>query len=257
MKPKQSTSITTPVTFETVRQLMLALPGVEEGPCWGTPAFRVRKRFLARLHEDGESLVLKCADRDPLLAADPKAFHVTKHYLNYPLVLVRFAKVRPAMLRDLIEQAWRMEATPKLIKLHESGSYVAPPIEPLAEPIKPKAPDAKQQARARRICLTLPEVEEKEAWGSPTFRVKGKMFAMYVDNHHGDGRVALWLKAAPGMQAMLVEAEPEKFFIPPYQGPAGWIGVHLNQTSDAEVEFHVRQAYCLLAPKKLLALLNG
>jgi hypothetical protein len=74
-----------------------------------------------------------------------------------------------------------------------------------------------QIARARRICLTLPEVEEKEAWGSPTFRVRGKMFAMYLDNHHGDGRVALWLKAEPGVQRMLVDAEPEKFFIPPYK----------------------------------------
>ncbi|MCI0391096.1 MAG: MmcQ/YjbR family DNA-binding protein [Acidobacteria bacterium] len=102
------------------------------------------------------------------------------------------------------------------------------------------------------MCLALPEVEEKEAWGSPTFRVKGKMFAMYLNNHHGDGRVALWLNAPPGVQAVLVEAEPEKFFVPPYQGTRGWIGVNLDRNSDAEIEFHVRQAWRLSAPKKLL-----
>ncbi len=247
---------TAEITFDTVRQLMLALPGVEEGTCWGTPAFRVRGKFLARLHEDGESLVLKCADRDPLLEAEPKTFYVTKHYLNYPYVLVRFARARPTMLGNLIEQAWRLEASPKLIKLLESGAYVPPPIsKPVAKPDRPKPSKSSKVdhlARARRICLALPEVEEKEAWGSPTFRVKGKMFAMYLNNHHGDGRVALWLNAPPGVQAVLVEAEPEKFFVPPYQGTRGWIGVNLDRNSDAEIEFHVRQAWRLSAPKKLL-----
>jgi hypothetical protein len=244
------------VTFETVRQLMLALPGVEEGTCWGTHAFRVRGKFLGRLHEDGESLVLKCADRDPLLEADPKTFYVTKHYLNYPYVLVRFARARRAMLSDLIERAWRLEASPKLIKLYESGEYVPPPVsKSMAKPRKPKSSEVDHGARARRICMALPEVEEKEAWASPTFRVKGKMFAMYLNNHHGDGRIALWLKAGLGVQTMLVEAEPEKFFIPPYQGPFGWLGVNMDRTSDAEIEFHVRQAWLLVAPKKLQAAL--
>lgn len=238
---------------------MLALPGVTEGTCFGTPAFRVRGKFLARMHQDGESLVLKCADRDPLLEAEPEAFHVTKHYLNYPTVLVRLAKVRRAKLREVIEQAWRMEASARLIKVYESGEYVPPPIvePPATQPRPPTASSANQLARARRICLALPEAEEKEAWGAPTFRVKGRMFAMYVNNHHGDGRTALWLNAPLGVQKLLVEAEPEKFFIPPYQGPKGWIGVHLDRNSDADVEFHVRQAYRLVAPKKLQALLDN
>ncbi|MGH9837286.1 MAG: MmcQ/YjbR family DNA-binding protein [Blastocatellia bacterium] len=245
------------ITFETVRQMMFALPGVEEGTSWGTPAFRVRNKLLARLHEDGETLVLKCDDRDLLIESDPLAFYVTKHYQNYPWVLVRLAKVRQATLRDLIEQAWRTGASPKLIKLYESGEYEPPPVKesPLPKPAKPKPSGVDQCERARRICLALPEVEEKEAWGAPTYRVKGKMFAMYVNNHHGDGRVALWLKAPAGVQAMLVEAEPEKFFIPPYQGPAGWIGVHLDRCTDDEVAFHARQAYCMAAPPKLQAML--
>jgi hypothetical protein len=247
------------LTFEAVRELMREFPGVEEGSSWGMPTFRVRGKTLARLGEDGESLALKCADRDPLLESQPKIFHVTKHYLNYPMVLVRFGKLRRKVLRELIEQAWRMEASPRLIKLFESGEYEAPPgVEPprpIAPP-KPKVAGDDQQSRSRRICMALPEVEEKEAWGSPTFRVKGKMFAMYLNNHHGDGRIALWLKASAGVQELLVEAEPEKYFIPPYQGPFGWVGVHLNRTDDAEVAFHVRQAYLLVAPKKLQALVS-
>jgi hypothetical protein len=245
------------VTFETVRRLMKGFPGVEEGTAWGMPTFRVRGKMLARLHENGESLILKCADRDPLLESEPRTYHVTDHYLNHPLVLVRLAKARRDALRDLIEQAWRMEATPRLIRLFESGGYqppAAPEPAPAPKPAKPKSTGVNQEARARRICMALPEVEEKVAWGSPTFRVKGKMFAMYLNNHHGDGRVALWLKAAAGVQGMLVEAEPEKYFIPPYQGPFGWVGVHLNRADDAEVAFHVRQAYLLIAPKKLQAL---
>jgi hypothetical protein len=99
--------------------------------------------------------------------------------------------------------------------------------------------------------LALPEVEEKEAWGAPTFRVKGTMFAMYFSNHHGDGRIALWLKAPPGVQEMLVEAAPEKFFRTPYQGALGWFGVLLDRCDDAEIAAHVEQSYRLVAPKKL------
>ncbi|MXW24928.1 MAG: MmcQ/YjbR family DNA-binding protein, partial [Dehalococcoidia bacterium] len=78
--------------------------------------------------------------------------------------------------------------------------------------------------RVRAVCLALPEAEEKEAWGMPTFRVRGKLFAHFANDHHGDGRVALWLKAAEGAQELLVEAAPERFFVPPYMGPRGWVG---------------------------------
>ena len=245
--------VTPVVTFETVRQILLALPGVEEGTSFGTLAFRVRKKFLARVHDDGQTLVVKCADRDPLIASDPQAFFVTKHYENYPSVLVHLAKVKLTDLRALLEDTWRDAASATQIKLYDSGTYQPPTIAPLAEPPKTKADDKVFVARARAICMALPEVEEKEAWGSPTFRVTGKMFAMYVNNHHGDGEIALWLKAPPGIQALLVEAAPDKFFIPPYQGPFGWIGVRLDKTDDDEIASHVRQAYQMVASKKLLA----
>ncbi len=249
----------TAVTVDAVRELMNSFPGITEGTSWGTPAFRVRTKLLARMHDDGESLVLSCADRDPLIKAHPKTFYVTKHYLNYPLVLVRLASVKRQMLRDLIEQVWRASASARLIKQFESGTYKPPRrvVRPKTEnPVISPQLRLQQLARVRKICLALPEAEEKEAWGAPTFRVKGKLFAMFVNNHHGDGRIALWLNAAPGVQAMLVAADPEKFFVPPYVGKGGWIGVHLNKNNDDEVRSHVREAYRMIAPPKLLAQLG-
>lgn len=242
---------------ETARRFLLALPGVTEGTSYGTMAFHVRKKLLARLLEDNETLALKCDDRDAWIAAEPQAFHVTKHYLNYPYVLVRLAQVKRATLRAAIEQAWRLEAGAKLIRQYDSGSYTPPVIVPLAEPPQPRASDEAYLTQVRRLCLALPEVEEKEGWGSPYFRVKGKMFAMYLNNHHGDGRLALWLKAPPGVQEMLVEAAPEKFFIPPYQGVFGWIGVQIDRCDEGEVASHIQQAYRLVAPKKLLERLGS
>lgn len=113
-----------------------------------------------------------------------------------------------------------------------------------------------QLARARRICLALPEATEKTAWGAPTFRVRDRLFAMFHDDHHGDGRVALWLNAPLGVQEHLVGSDPERFFVPPYVGPRGWIGVRLDRVEDAEVEDHVVQSYCMAAPKRLIARLD-
>jgi hypothetical protein len=112
--------------------------------------------------------------------------------------------------------------------------------------------------RVREICLTLPETTEKEAWSAPTFRVKKKMFAMFVNNHHGDGRVALWLDAPPGDQELLVAADPRRFFVPPYQGPFGWIGVRVDLDPDwDEVRELVVDAWRTSAPGTLVARLDA
>jgi len=105
------------VTLQTVRRLALAFPGVEEGPCYGTPGFRVRGRFLARLRDDAETLVVKCGDdeRDFRIQADPATFFTTDHYRGYPTVLVRLASVRAADLRSVLERAWRLSAPKRLV----------------------------------------------------------------------------------------------------------------------------------------------
>ncbi len=102
--------------FETVREIALALPEVEEGPCYGTPGFRVRGKLFARIWEDGETLVLKIDldARELLLAADPEVFFLTDHYRGYPYVLVRLPAVDPEQLRELLEDAWRLSAPKRL-----------------------------------------------------------------------------------------------------------------------------------------------
>jgi hypothetical protein len=106
----------------------------------------------------------------------------------------------------------------------------------------------------RDVCLWLPEAEEFVSHGSPNFRVGGKTFATYVVNHHGDGRVALWLNAPSGSQEIYVREEPKHFFIPPYVGPRGWLGVALDQgISWKRVASLVWEAYETVAPAALLA----
>lgn len=110
--------------------------------------------------------------------------------------------------------------------------------------------------RVRKICLSLPETTEKEAWDTPTFRILDKkMFAMFVDDHHGNGRIAIWLKAPFGAQSLLVESDPDRFFVPPYVGPKGWIGIHLGRGVDwKEVAELVQESFQLIAPKRVAAL---
>ncbi len=109
----------------------------------------------------------------------------------------------------------------------------------------------------REICLALPETTEKLAWGAPTFRVRDKLFVHYRDNHHGDGRLAIWCKARPGAQEALVDADPKRFFVPPYVGPSGWVGLRLDVKIDwDQVADLVEEAYRLTAPKRLLAQLD-
>lgn len=106
--------------------------------------------------------------------------------------------------------------------------------------------------RLRSVCLALPEATEKQAWGDPTFRVRDKIFAM---EKRGDGRVSVWCKAAPGSQEVLVGADPETFFVPPYVGHKGWVGMRLDADPDwGEVAVVVARSYKLIAPKKLAAL---
>jgi hypothetical protein len=111
------------LTFETVRQLALALSGVEEGLSYGTPAFRVRGKLLARLREDGESLVVKIDldERELLMGADPETFYITEHYRNYPAMLVRLARVDTEALRALLEEAWRCAAPKRLLVAYSDG----------------------------------------------------------------------------------------------------------------------------------------
>jgi hypothetical protein len=106
-----------PVDFELVRAAALALPGVEDGTSYGTPALKVRGKLLVRLKEDGESFVLivDFDTRDILMKADPETFYITDHYRGYRAVLVRFVTLAPEDLPGLLEQAWRQVAPKRLV----------------------------------------------------------------------------------------------------------------------------------------------
>jgi hypothetical protein len=108
--------------------------------------------------------------------------------------------------------------------------------------------------RIREICLALPETSERLSHGAPTFFVRGKRaFLMVLTNHHGDGRFAIWCAAADGMQNMLVDADQERFFVPPYVGHRGWLGVRLDRGIDwDELAGITEDAYAEVAPAKLV-----
>jgi hypothetical protein len=112
-----------PVTFDGVRSLAGALPNAEEGTSYGTPAFKVGGKLFVRLHQDGESLVVKIdpGERAVWMKADPETFFITDHYLNYPWILVRMASVGLDDLRDLLEEAWRLTAPQRLVSEYDGG----------------------------------------------------------------------------------------------------------------------------------------
>jgi hypothetical protein len=105
----------------------------------------------------------------------------------------------------------------------------------------------------RRICLSLPEVEERLSHGEPTWFVRGKRtFVMFADRHHDD-RVAFWCAAPEGAQEVLSGSEPERFFRPPYVGHRGWLGVYLDVPVDWDLVAElVREAYRVVAPRRLV-----
>jgi len=108
--------------------------------------------------------------------------------------------------------------------------------------------------RLRKICLALPDTTEKIAWGEPTWRVKGKLFAQLDDHHHGADHLAVWLPAPLGGQESLIFLDPDRFFRPPYVGPRGWVGVRIDGRPDwVLVAALVKQAYREVAPPRLRA----
>lgn len=111
--------------------------------------------------------------------------------------------------------------------------------------------------RLRSTCLALPEAHEVIAWGEPTFRVRNRMFATYASaaSHHGAGRPAAWVKCAPANQALLVQAEPARFFVPPYVGVNGWVGVWLDRRPRwTQLAALLADAYRRTVPKRVAAL---
>jgi hypothetical protein len=111
--------------------------------------------------------------------------------------------------------------------------------------------------RMRKLCLSFPGTSERTSHGAPTFFIQDKKsFVQYHFNHHGDGRIALWCAAPSGVQMMLVESEPNLYYIPAYVGHLGWIGIRLDRNAAwEEISSVIGDAYLCRAPKKLIALM--
>jgi hypothetical protein len=111
--------------------------------------------------------------------------------------------------------------------------------------------------RLRELCLTFPEVvEDPNGVGNPSFKVAEKIFVMHVVDHHGDGKTAFWCKAREGAQLALTTSDPEHYFIPPYVGRYGWVGVRLDGPVDwPEAAGLVEESYRRIAPRGLVRLL--
>jgi len=114
-------------------------------------------------------------------------------------------------------------------------------------------------ARLRSACLALPQTSERPSHGGPAFFIRDKKcFVMFLDDHHEDGRLAIWCAAPDGVQAEMIETEPDRFFRPPYVGGRGWIGVRLDGRIDwDEIAAICADAYRQIAPAKLVAELDA
>jgi hypothetical protein len=110
-----------------------------------------------------------------------------------------------------------------------------------------------QIERVRRFCSALPATSERLSHGEPTFFVRNKAFVMFANNHHNDGHIAIWLPVPPGFQADLIETAPQVFFMPPYVGKRGWVGIELGQIGDEDLNMYIHIAWDLIATTRLRA----
>jgi len=109
--------------------------------------------------------------------------------------------------------------------------------------------DGTQIKRLRRVCLSMPGTIEKISHGEPTFFTPKRVFAMFSNNHHDDGHIAVWLPAGPGVQEALIEEAPDIYYRPPYVGGGGWVGVELAKVDDDQLGALVRESFQLIAAK--------
>jgi hypothetical protein len=114
----------------------------------------------------------------------------------------------------------------------------------------PKLDRGKQLERVRSVCLSIPGTVEKISHGAPTFFTPKRVFAMFADNHHDDGHVAVWVPAAPGVQAALIDEAPDTYFLPPYVGCYGWVGVEMSMVADEQLGALLREAFGLITAKE-------
>jgi len=205
-----------------------AVPAAKEGISYQIPVYKLDGVAVVFFAGWKEHFSLYPAG-DALVAAFKRelaGYKITKGTIRFP-----FSGGVPV---DLIERIAKFRA------------------EELVERGKGKRGRGSQLDRLRRLCGALPSSFEKVSHGTPTFFVekdKG-VYLMFADNHHNKGSLAVWLPVPPGHQAALIEDAPKTYFMPPYVGTGGWVGINLEQIKDQALEIHIRKAWELSSPKK-------
>ncbi|HEX3344721.1 MAG TPA: MmcQ/YjbR family DNA-binding protein [Polyangiaceae bacterium] len=222
--------------YENVRRIALGFPAADEKLSHGAPSFHVRgKMFLTFVddhHGDGRVAVWcksTLEEQRRLVASDPSRFYVppyvgVKGWLG---VRVDAAHADWIELAILVEEGWRSVAPPRVLRGED-----LPPPKPLPPPSPRVTTDAtvarEALARLEGICLALPDAEREKEARHATFRARKKVFAYFLDNHHGSGIIGACVKGEKRANAVLVRDEPGRFFMPEYLGARGWVGVRLD-----------------------------
>jgi hypothetical protein len=248
--------------LERVRAICMAFPAAEEKLSHGAPSFHVRGTmflsFVDNHHADGR-LAVWCKssleEQRRLVAEDPDQFFVPPYVGVKGWLGVRLD--RPSTdwigLAILVEHGWAAVAPPVV----KSGKWV-PKGPPPPPPVRAKT-DAKvareSLARMTKVCLAFPEAECERESQHATFRVGKKVFAYFLDNHHGDGIIAACVKMDKRAAALLAKKEPKSFYLPAYMGAHGWLGVRLDRgrVSWKDVEARIAASFAAQAPKRLVA----
>jgi hypothetical protein len=149
-----------------------------------------------------------------------------------------------APITDWLSEAYALSSTSATAGRNSASDELLSNPEPTR-----KLDDGSQVARVRRICASIPGTTEKVSHGEPTFFTPKRVFAMFANNHHGDGHIAVWLPAAPGVQQSLIEEAPEAYFRPPYVGASGWVGVEISRVDDEQLGALIREAFRVITAK--------
>jgi hypothetical protein len=245
-----------PDSYDKVRAICLGFPGADEKLSYGAPSFHVKGRLFASYDEDsyGEgfpSVLVKStlAEQKKLVARAPARFYVPRYVGVKGWVGVRLdGKPDWVELAILAEEGYRAVAPPSV---QRSGKVTPASARP---PVARVTTDPKVAAAAREkltaICLTLPEAECERDSRHATYRVKKKVFAYFLDNHHGDGIVAACVKGDRRQNAQLVRDDPKRFYAPAYIAARGYVGVRLDgkRVDWDDVATRVRASYELCFP---------
>jgi hypothetical protein len=260
--PKRSPS-PADAAYERVRDICLGFPAAEEKLSHGSPAFHVRgKMFLTFVddhHGDGRIAVWCKSTLDEqkrLVASDPARFYVPPYVGVSGWVGVRVDGPSPDWidLSILVEEAWRSIVPPRIAR----GEVPAPSRPRPPPPVRVTTDEQVARVGLEKltaICLALPEAERELEGRHATFRVRKKVFAYFLDNHHGDGVVAACVKGDKRANAKLVASDPKRFFSPAYIGPRGYLGVRLDarRIDWDDLGERVAASYASTAPKSLTA----